>query len=925
MNLKNSHLLFLLSILFLAGFSNSAHGQVSSYFVFKNIPANIQNSVVEANKELFSKDPTLKNLEKIITLFYQTKQFESISVFYEKNKFVVTADNFKTIAKIRVKGNLHISESDIISTFGLSPGDKYTYQNIYDGAERVKDLYGKSGYFNAIVNISPTPSSDGKTLIEILVEEKSFCVIEKIEFSTSFKDLEAQIQKKIQKYNGKPLTEQNVVNIESTVKDYFTSNKILSANVQGPQYDYNKSKTKVTLIYTLDNPYRYILLFEGNNFYSQTELISKFELDERAQQSANPTAELQSKLEKIYLRSGFPNVIIKANETLMPQSFIRRVTFRIQEGPRTFIKGFRFHGTLSRKDSYYSSLFSSSYESSLYDQDKLKKAQQDFLIDLQNQGFLKARFVSFQTNFSEDKKYAEIQFFLDEGPQTLIQNVTFDGIHAFSKVQLLATLGLKEGQPISLPVLENSFQKLVDFYTGNGYLDMEIRSELSSVIKYNSDNTRALITYKIYEGPQVKVGKILVEGNSRTRSGFILNELEFDIGDILTPQKIDDSEYHIQKTGLFSQVEIVNIEKGTSAESRTVLIKVAERDPGLFNFGLGVNTEFEFTVRGYAGVSYNNISGKGRAASIRGEIKQVQDINFLDHRITLGYLEPTLFAKRTRGRVTFIRIREIISRTDDVGDQEAKILESNRLSFLLEKDFTRYFKMSFVTWSISTNKEFLYPNELTIENVNIASIGPILEYDRRDHPFVTRSGYYAKLSSEYGDENLGSSDGVHYLRNIGQVNAYVPFRYRDIVWANSIGGGYLTNIKDSDGSNVPDVKAFKLGGRDTIRGFEPNEIPRDTDRNGNLVRVTSESHYYLFKSELRIPIYGQIESVFFYDGGAVYVKGHEFYDTYRDSVGVGFRYQTPVGPLSIEYGHKLDRNRDLDESPGRFHLSFGMF
>ncbi len=905
--------------------SSQAFSQGESYFLFKNIPDDIKNKVVSDNKALFSQEPTLKSLDQIITLFYKTNQFESLSVYYESNKFIIQADTFKTVTRIKTKGNRKISEPDIIQAFGLSIGDRYNYQSIYEGAERVKDLYGRNGYFNAVVNIIPTTTSQGKTLIEIDVQEKTPCIIKDLEFTTSFKDLNEILQRRLKSYKGKTLTESNVIEIEAQIREYFASNKILSANVQGPQYDYNKDRSHVTLIYSLDNPYRYVLLFDGNKFYSQTELVDKLEIEDRKQLSSNPTAELYSKLEKLYKQAGFSNVLIKTQESVDPSSFIRKVSFKIQEGPRSFVKSTQFNGTLSRPPSYYSEEYRRLYGSSVYDQDNVKKAQEAFIISLQNQGFLKARFISSQTNFDSTKTRADLQFFLDEGPQTIIRLVEFNGSKAFSKKQLMEHLAIEEGSPINLKDLENSFQKLTEFYTQNGYLDMEIKSDISELVKYNSDNTQAAISFRIHEGPQVKVGKVVVEGNAKTQSKFILNELEFDIGDTLTPQKIDDSEYHIQKTGLFSQVDILTIEKGTAIESRTVLIRVTERDPGLFNFGLGVNTEFEFTVRGYAGVSYNNISGKGRAASIRGEVKQVQDINFLDHRITLGYLEPTLFAKRTRGRVTFLRTREIISRTEDVGDQDAKILESNRLTFSLEKDFTRYFKVSHVLWSISTNKEFLFPNEQVIEEVDIASVGPILEYDRRDHPFVTRRGYYAKLSIEYGDTNLGSSDGVHYFRNIGQINSYVPLRFGDIVWANSVSGGYLTNTKDRSTTFVPNVKEFKLGGRDTLRGFEPNEIPRDVDQNGDLVRVMTDSHYYLLKSELRIPIYGQIETVLFYDGGAVLVKGFQFYDDYRESAGIGFRYQTPVGPLSVEYGHRLDRNRDLDEPSGRFHLSFGTF
>jgi outer membrane protein insertion porin family len=42
-------------------------------------------------------------------------------------------------------------------------------------------------------------------------------------------------------------------------------------------------------------------------------------------------------------------------------------------------------------------------------------------------------------------------------------------------------------------------------------------------------------------------------------------------------------------------------------------------------------------------------------------------------------------------------------------------------------------------------------------------------------------------------------------------------------------------------------------------------------------------------------------------------------DGFRSSVGLGLRYITPIGPMGLLYGHKL--NRKDGESAGRVHFS----
>ncbi len=79
----------------------------------------------------------------------------------------------------------------------------------------------------------------------------------------------------------------------------------------------------------------------------------------------------------------------------------------------------------------------------------------------------------------------------------------------------------------------------------------------------------------------------------------------------------------------------------------------------------------------------------------------------------------------------------------------------------------------------------------------------------------------------------------------------------------------------------------------------------------------------MFKSELRFPIYHDHGGVLFYDGGAVRVTGYRFAHTYRDAVGVGYRYNTPVGPVALDFAFKLPAYEG--EKEFRFHLSIGTF
>ena len=57
-----------------------------------------------------------------------------------------------------------------------------------------------------------------------------------------------------------------------------------------------------------------------------------------------------------------------------------------------------------------------------------------------------------------------------------------------------------------------------------------------------------------------------------------------------------------------------------------------------------------------------------------------------------------------------------------------------------------------------------------------------------------------------------------------------------------------------------------------------------------------------------MPIIRNLGGVLFYDGGNVYdhISFARFYQNYTNTVGFGFRYNTPVGPIRIDIGRNLN-------------------
>jgi outer membrane protein insertion porin family len=63
--------------------------------------------------------------------------------------------------------------------------------------------------------------------------------------------------------------------------------------------------------------------------------------------------------------------------------------------------------------------------------------------------------------------------------------------------------------------------------------------------------------------------------------------------------------------------------------------------------------------------------------------------------------------------------------------------------------------------------------------------------------------------------------------------------------------------------------------------------------------------------------------VAFYDAGNVW-NDRYYLDDLRQSVGLGIRWYSPIGPLRLEYGHIIDGTGLNDDSSGRWEFTMGM-
>ncbi len=884
------------------------------------------------NASWFSRGVSPAETDELIEQIHLFPGILRVSLYTDENSQLrLDIQRQHSIGEIKFEGNSVYSDSELRDRLTLKEGDYIDDIKPEVAAQTIVQAYRNLGYLGTQVEfaIKNDPDEDKKSVLVIKINESLATKIRNVKIESNNLNLAGRLQLLFSLKMNVPLTDVSISEIEKDIKDYLVQNRYYRAEVVGPKVQINDKTKEATLVYRLERPDELIISFRGNDKDSSRNLLKALDLENFYSSNPNIIPELTQRLKTHYLKKGFARVEINGEELLTEDPYRYRVVFNIKEGAKIKINSFVLQGSFGRSQDKYIDFIQSHGSATLkkgyYIKEDLDNGLTNLITQLQNEGYLTAKVISTRVQYNSEKSAVDIMINLEEGPATNLNQIDFIGNTSFSKNELLEVAALPNSKTLHLDQLEAAIVNVKNFYHEAGFIEMKILNEGSDMIQYFDENRQANVIVKINEGPKVFVKTISLEGNSFTRDSVILNELELAPGEVITQTKLEESRLRLERTGYFSTIEVRTLEEQSNESQRTLLIKVTERDPGTFSMGFGVTNERDLTYRGYLGVVYRNLYGTGRSVSTRldGNYNEAH-IRYLENKLTLGYLEPYLLDTKNRMRIN-------ISRSKSVVDYELqKVSEVNQGTLSLERAITSHVTFIFDLWGLASVRDFLLENgrERNLTAIYFGTIGPTLDLDYRDNPFNPSAGHVSRFNIEYSSPNLGSSELIEYVKTNASLTYYWTIPQSRIVWANQYRFGLLRNLSSRVGGGVPyDKKGFILGGRSTIRGFEAGTsevFPSRSDlKTDDTFTLTGTAYMNLIKSEFRIPVWGNFALALFYDGGNVAVENVHFDDWYRDSVGVGFHYVTPLGPLNIEYGYKLDRKDG--EDTGKLHLSVGSF
>lgn len=504
----------------------------------------------------------------------------------------------------------------------------------------------------------------------------------------------------------------------------------------------------------------------------------------------------------------------------------------------------------------------------------------------------------------------ELVFVITEGKKYLVGKLELKGTSIVKPEEILKVIKMSEGQPFSRRSLRSDVANIQDLYFEKGYLSANIKSE--SV--YNESTDKVDVAYNITENELIYVGKVRVQGNTKTKDIVIRRELRAYPGESFSGAKLKRSKERLYNLGFFEDVRF-DTEPSSTPNTRDLVVSVKEAKTGEFSFGGGYSSIdsilgfIQVRQKNFDWQNWGNFTGAGQDFGLRLELGSVRK------NIELSFTEPWVFG------YPYSFGFDVYRRQFDRSGSSGYFYDQTKTGFDLRlgKEFNEYDK-ALLMYKLEQVEIEDIPEDASQalkdeEGKNTtSSMALTLTHDQRNNVFNPTTGFLVTGTGELAGGVFGGDRDFYKL--YGLASTYHE-HLNQMVLELKIRGGIVDSYGDSE--KVPIYERYFLGGANTIRGYRERRLgPRDS---GNREPIGGEA-YWVGNAEETFQIYPDlIKGAVFFDVGALAADIADFGgDKVYKGVGVGVRIKTPIGPVKLDMGYPLD-NVEGEDKKVRFYFN----
>ncbi len=666
------------------------------------------------------------------------------------------------------------------------------------------------------------------------------------------------------------------------------------------------SNGKIVIFNVVEKPSIGKIVFEGNDDVNDDDLKKELGIKTYSILDPNEIKQGLNRLKEFYREKGYYNIEISESTTELPNNEVL-VKYEIEEGEKVYVEEIKFHGNKefdngdlkNIMETDEKGLFSWITKSGVLDRKKLEFDVQKITSFYHSKGFLKARVGQPEVTYEKDKGLI-ISIEVHEGPKYGVRNVSIEGDLVRPADELMKEVRISEEEVFNRETLRKGIFTLRDIYADEGYA----YADVTPIVTEDDEKHVVDVTFRISKGQEVRFERINITGNTVTRDKVIRRELKVIEGGVFSGKDLKRSTENLNRLGYFEEVDIQK-KKGNAEDLMILDIGIKERPTGSFSVGAGYSSADSTFVS--LQIAQRNFRGYGQTIAASAKV------GIRSNQFDVAFVEPWLFDKPISAGVRVYKWEQEYYEyiKDSLGG-------SLTFGFPLGiDDFTRgSVQYAYDDADISDLWQGASLELRDMEGRTVtSSMNFTIKRDSKDKPWNTTKGSINSLSFEYAGGILGGD--AYFNRYIARSAWYFPFPWDTVLVAQ----GRWGYMKKRSGGRLPIFQKFRLGGIDSVRGFDYASISPLDPATGD--RIGGEK-MMVYNLEYRFPVLRDqgVVGLVFFDAGNVFTK-HESYSFsgIRRSVGTGIRWYSPVGPLRLEYGWNLDPR--YYESSGGWEFTVG--
>lgn len=754
-------------------------------------------------------------------------------------------------------------------------------------------------------------------------------------------DLEQQIRATLPVRAGQRVTDNDVTNI---VHSLFVSGRF--DNVKARQED------DVLVISVVAKPIIADVKIKGNSVIPTDALKQNLDAngfrvgDILIREKLN---EFAKSVKEHYVSVGRYNATVEPIVNTLPNNRAE-ILIQINEDDKAKLASLTFKGNESvssstlqeqmelQPDSWWK-LWGNKFEGAQFEKDL--QAIRDYYL---NNGYAKAQITKTDVQLNDDKTKVNVTIDVNEGLQYDLRSARIVGNVGGMSAELeplLSALHLNDTfRRSDIADVENAIKaKLGERGYGS--------ATVNSVPDFDDANKTLAITFVVDAGRRLTVRQLRFEGNTVSSDSTLRQEMRQQEGTWYNSQLVELGKIRLDRTGFFETVENRIDPINGSNDEVDVVYKVKERNTGSINFGIGYGTESGISYQ--ASIKQDNFLGTGAAVSIAGTK------NDYGTSVNLGYTEPyfTKDGVSLGGNVFFENYDN--SKSDTSSNYKRTTYGSNvTLGFPVNENNSYYVGLGY-TYNKISNFAPEYNRDLYIQSMKFKGNGIKTNdfdfsfgwnYNSLNRGYFPTKGVKASLG---GRVTIPGSDNKYYKLS-ADVQGFYPLD-RDHRWVVSAkaSAGYANGFGNK---RLPFYQTYTAGGIGSLRGFAygsigPNAIYQD--QNDKFTKVSSDvvggNAIATATAELIVPTpfvsdksQNTVRTSLFVDAASVWntkwksdknglessvlekLPDYGKSSRIRASTGVGFQWQSPIGPLVFSYAKPIKKYENDDVEQFQFSI-----